>query len=110
MRCENATELGTVYTPDELKALEHILGRGVTLGELTLAPRSGAIGRTLRDLDFRKRTGLNVVSIWRRDDVRTAGLAETELRLGDAFLVSGPPPRLRAMRDDPDLQQRYLGV
>ena len=84
------------------KALEHILGRGVTLGELTLAPRSGAIGRTLRDLDFRQRTGLNVVSIWRRDDVLTAGLAETPLRLGDAFLVSGPPPRLRAMRDDPD--------
>ena len=84
------------------KALEHILGRGVTLGELTLAPRSNAIGKTLSELDFRKRTGLNVVSIWRRDDVLTAGLATTPMRLGDAFLVSGPPVRLRAMRDDRD--------
>ncbi len=84
------------------KALERILGRGVTLGELTLAPRADAIGKTLRDLEFRKRTGLNVLSIWRRDRVLTTDVATRELRLGDAFLVSGPPARLRAMRDDPD--------
>jgi len=83
-------------------AVSEILGRGVTLGELTLDPRSEAEGKTLTQLDFRKRYGLNVISLWRGEKTIGRGLADVPLLLGDALLVSGPPGNLRAMHEDAD--------
>ncbi len=83
-------------------AVAEILGRGVTLGELTLDPRSEAQGKTLTQLNFRKSYGLNVISLWRGDQTMGTGLADVPLQLGDALLVSGPPGNLRAMHEDTD--------
>ncbi|MHC5011921.1 MAG: SLC13 family permease [Planctomycetota bacterium] len=84
------------------RSLERILGRGVVLAEVSLPPRSDAIGKTFRDLDFRQRHGLNVISIWRRNEAITSGTADIQLELGDAFLVSGSAGRVRALAEDPD--------
>ncbi|MHC4861479.1 MAG: SLC13 family permease, partial [Planctomycetota bacterium] len=84
------------------QALERILGRGVTLAEVTLSPHSTVFGKTLTELRFRNLFGLNVISVWRRGVAVTAGIAELELELGDALLISGPPAKLRRLGQDPD--------
>ena len=47
-------------------SVRRILSRGTTLAEVTLPPRSRAIGRSFREMQFRRRFGLNVIRIWRR--------------------------------------------
>jgi len=85
--------------PDEV---ESILGRGVALAEVTLAPRSNAAGKTLEELAFRDKHGLNVVAVWRANEVVNAGTAQLRLKIGDAFLLAGPADRLRELGHDRD--------
>lgn len=73
----------------------------IGLVEVVLAPRSELAGKTLRDLAFRQRYGLNVVAIWREGRPYRTALGEQVLRYGDALLVQGPRDRLRALRADP---------
>jgi di/tricarboxylate transporter len=82
--------------------IEKILGRGIVLAECTLSPHGEAVGRTFKQLDFRKRYGCTVISLWRREARTTEGLADIPLEVGDAFLVSGPTERIRLLAQDPD--------
>jgi di/tricarboxylate transporter len=84
------------------RALERILGRGLTLAEVTLTPRSQVLGQTFKDLDFQKHWGLNVISVWHRGQPVTAGTGDLPLELGDSFMVSGPPASLRELARQPD--------
>ncbi len=83
------------------RAIEHILGRGQMLAEVAISPRSPVFGHSLRELHFRKRYGLNVISLWRRNaPVRNP--AKIPLEMGDALLVSGPAESVRTLSRDPD--------
>ncbi len=70
--------------------------------EVTLAPQSGLAGKTLRDLDFRNRYGLGVLSIWRGGQAFGSHLRNMTLEFGDALLLSGPREKVEALRKDPD--------
>ncbi len=95
---EQAVDVGLVGQ----EAARRLIHFGSTLAEITLDPRSGAIGKTLKELEFRKNYGLNVVSIWRGDTPKTSGISTMPLRLGDALLVSGPVDRVRRLREQTD--------
>jgi di/tricarboxylate transporter len=82
--------------------VERLLGRGVALAEVTLAPRSEAAGKTLEELAFRRNHGLNVVAVWRAGEVVNTRTAELPLRIGDGFLLAGPSRRVRALAEDPN--------
>ncbi len=84
------------------ESINELLGHGATLAEVTLTPHSPAIGRTFRRMDFRKRFGLNVLAIFRRNEVLRENLPEEPLQLGDAFLVTGTPRNVRALERHPD--------
>jgi len=84
------------------KAVEEILGHGTTMAEVTLSPHSPALGRTFRELEFRKRFGLNVLALFRRQEVHREDVAELPLKMGDAFLVTGTPKRVRALARSAD--------
>ena len=87
------------------RALEMILGRGTTIAEVALPPRSEATGRTFRGLDFRKRYGLNVIALSRGRPTTTGVIenyTETPLLLGDTFVVSGPAERVRELQKSTD--------
>ena len=86
----------------DAKAVERILSHGTTLAEVTVSPHSRGIGRTFVDMDFRKRHGLNVLALFRRQEVHRDDMARLPLEMGDAFLVSGTPKRVRALALDPD--------
>lgn len=70
--------------------------------EVTLAPQSSLVGKTLRELDFRKRYGLQVMSIWRNGRSWGSHLRNFQLNFGDALLLSGPREKLEALAGDDD--------
>ena len=75
-------------------------GEGYT--EVTLAPRSDLAGKTLRELDFRNRYGLEVLSIWREGRSYGSHLRNFQLQFGDAMLVSGPAEKLEELSANSD--------
>ncbi len=70
--------------------------------EMTLAPRSNAAGKTLRELDFRERFGLTVLAVWHEGQPRRTNLADLPLQHGDALLVRGRTDRIRLLSREPD--------
>lgn len=75
----------------------------VGLVEVTLSPRSTLAGRTLKELSFRDRWGLQVIAVWRGGKALHSDLADLRLALGDALLLQGSRRRIRALHDDPEL-------
>lgn len=75
----------------------------VGLAEAVLAPRSGLVGKTLRQLRFRDKYGLGILAIWRAGRAYRTFLRDFELQFGDALLLFGPLDRLRALAGNPDL-------
>lgn len=74
----------------------------VGLVEAVLAPRSGLVGKTLRQLRFRDRYGLSVLAVLREGRVLRTDLRDLPIRFGDALLVYGPARRLRMLGQEPD--------
>jgi di/tricarboxylate transporter len=74
----------------------------VGIFEVVLSPRAGCVGQTLRELHFREKYGMSVLSIWRQGQPIHTHLADIPLRFGDALLLQGPWARLRVLRSDPD--------
>lgn len=72
------------------------------LGEVVLSPHSRSAGKSLRELHFREKYGLNVLALWRRNKPEVAGLSDTRLEAGDALLVQGPAAQFGLLRDDRD--------
>lgn len=61
----------------------------VHLVEAVVPAGSGFAGRTLRDADFRARTGLNVLAISKHGAVQLESLGRTQLEMGDTLLIQG---------------------
>ena len=74
----------------------------IALSEVTLAPRSQAVGHTLRELHFREKYGLSVLAIWRGGRPYRTDVGEMLLQFGDALLVLGPHKGVSVLRADPD--------
>lgn len=76
----------------------------VALVEGVIAPRSEIAGRTLRDLDFRERTGgISVLAIWRGGAFLESDISEVPLAFGDALLMQGPRNAFARMRDEREI-------
>lgn len=61
----------------------------VGMAEVSLIPESELLGKTVREMGFRTRYGLNVVGL-KRDGVAMKGAVVDEpILLGDIFLVVG---------------------
>ncbi len=74
----------------------------VGLVEAVLSPHTTLVGKTLEQLHFREKFGLNVLAIWRGGKPFRSGLRDMKLRLGDALLLHGPRRKLRMLASDPD--------
>ncbi len=83
--------------------MAHDIANGAAvLGEVVLSPRAPSIGKTLRELRFRERYGLNVLALWRRNTPIVEGISEMPLQPGDALLVQGSAARFSLLRDQRD--------
>ena len=81
---------------------ERISKRGVSFIEVMPSPHSRAIGRTLRDLDFRVRYQATALALFRRGQSYRTDLGNLPLLLGDSLLMIGSRKRLARLRNNPD--------
>ncbi|MCG8607285.1 SLC13 family permease [bacterium] len=86
--------------PPELSDLE---SHEVGLIEVTLSPQTRLVGKTLRQLNFRDKYGLQVLAIWREGKPYRSNLRNLELRFGDALLILGRRENLMILAREPDL-------
>jgi di/tricarboxylate transporter len=74
----------------------------IGLEEAVLSHHTTLAGKTLRQLHFREKYGLNVLAIHRGGRAYRANLQEMALRFGDALLLYGPRERLLMLGSEPD--------
>lgn len=100
-RIAELLELGHVEVASEPP--EHRLeSEDVGLIEAVVAPRSSAVGHTLRELGFRKKYGLRALALWRNGKAIRSGLPDRTLRMGDGLLLHGPREKAALLDADPD--------
>jgi di/tricarboxylate transporter len=82
--------------------------RSLALGALKIVeaivmPQSLLVGRTLRELDFRRRFGLTVIALHRRGHALPTMIRNLSLRVGDVLLLQGPATSFDNLADNADL-------
>ncbi|EMC8778410.1 SLC13 family permease [Providencia rettgeri] len=75
--------------------------RDVGMAEVSMNPDSELLGKSLRDIKFRTRYGLNVVGIRRDGGALDGKLVDEPLRLGDILLVIGDWKLIRILSTKP---------
>ena len=101
---------------DNLRALEEIeierrtgtdvdklVSSEAGLVEAILSPHTTLEGKTLRQINFREKFGLNVLALWRKGRAYRSNLRDMELRFGDALLLLGPRAKLQLLGREPDI-------
>ena len=96
LKIGNVELVSTPSTP-ELESEE------IGVVEATIAPRSSLDGRTLGEVDFRKRRRLQVLAVWREGHPIRENLATLSLRVGDGMLLQGKREALAQLPKDKDL-------
>jgi di/tricarboxylate transporter len=74
--------------------------RLLKLAEVIVPIRSPLVGRSLADIDFRTRYGLNILAVQRQGKAIRKNLAELVLNAGDTLLVEGPHKRVLKVGKD----------
>jgi di/tricarboxylate transporter len=84
----------------DTRLMESLTTAQVPLVEVVLAPRSELDGKSLRQLRFRERYGIQVIGLWRGGGVVQEDLADQPLHFGDAMLMQGPRAKFDLLRSD----------
>ncbi len=66
----------------------------VKLVEVMVGPASRFLGRTLKEIDFRRRFGLTAMALHRLGEDLTQKVGKIVLKVGDVLLVQGPERKL----------------
>ncbi len=74
----------------------------IQMAEVVLAPRSLLAGKSLREINFRRKYGLTVLAIWREGRAYRTNLHDLPLRFGEALLLYGRRDKLELMDSEPD--------
>lgn len=70
--------------------------------EASLSPRSELVGKSLIDLNFREKYGLQVLAIWRNGEPIRSNLRELPFKFGDALLLLGSRGKIAQLGSDPN--------
>ena len=74
----------------------------LTLMDATLDPRSDLAGKTVGEMNFRERYGIELAGIWREGETVGTDLSDERLQIGDALLLLGPRDRLQLLTQESD--------
>lgn len=94
---------GIDIRPDVKLGAEDLQSNTMKIVEALLMPQSNLIGRTVRELDFRRRFGLTVIAIYRSGHALATRIGGLPLRAGDVLLLQGRPERFQTLADNADL-------
>jgi di/tricarboxylate transporter len=83
--------------------VEKLVSGDTGLVEAILSPQTTLEGKTLRQINFREKFGLNVLALWRKGGAHRSNLRDMELRFGDALLLLGPRAKLQLLGREPDI-------
>lgn len=72
------------------------------MAEIMLAPRSVLAGKTLKEINFRKRFGLTILALWREGKAIRTNIHTLPLRFGEAMLVYGKKNKIDLLGSDSD--------
>lgn len=81
--------------------IPHFISQEIGLADLTIQMESPFIGRTITDIDMRRKYGFNVLAIRRGDRPYRTNLQEIPLKPGDVLLLQGNKSHLDKASDDP---------
>jgi len=85
--------------------IERLLGDKLAIAQAQLAEDSELTGKSLLEVEFRQRFGVNVLSL-RREGVPTdTDLANEPLAAGDWLLVEGPSEKIEALKGAEDFAE-----
>lgn len=65
-----------------------------------VAPKSDLVGRTLGQIDFKRRFGAIVISLWRKDGWLDKEMSKVKLRANDVLVLEGDQQSLARVADD----------
>jgi di/tricarboxylate transporter len=82
--------------------IEKMLSGEMGILEVILSPQTTLEGKTLRQINFREKFGLNVLALWRRGQSFRSNLRDVALQFGDALLLFGPHSKLLLLGREPD--------
>lgn len=71
--------------------------------EAVLMPQSSLVGRSIKELDFRRRFGVTVIALFRQGHALPEKLGTLPLRIGDVLLLQGRSERFAEIADNADL-------
>jgi di/tricarboxylate transporter len=83
-------------------AMETLVSDDVGLVEAILSPHTTLESKTLRQINFREKYGLNVLALWRKGQAHRSNLRDKDLQFGDALLLLGPRQKLQLLGREPD--------
>jgi len=99
-RVQELTKLGLKIGRETTN--NHISTHGVCLVEALAAPHSQALGRTLRELEFRNRYGFTVLALSREGRSYRTNVGDFTLKMGDSLLMIGSRANLRRLQKSTD--------
>jgi di/tricarboxylate transporter len=97
--CRDETGLLLIGPPKEQMEFP---SSNAELVEVVVPPRSSAIGKTMRELKLRNRTGLTGVALWRHGRAFRTDARDRALQEGDGLLLFGACERTRNFDPAPD--------
>lgn len=75
----------------------------VRLAEIVVMPQSGLVNSNLIDADFRRKYGVSVLAIHRKESNFTENIGKINLRIGDVLLVQGKKESIERIKKSLDL-------
>jgi di/tricarboxylate transporter len=111
-RLRLTTPLATVLELNQLKGVdllpksalgvELVGAEKAVIAESVIGPRSNLIGRSVREVNFRRRYGVLVLAVHRQGVNLREDFADVQLHYGDTLLVEGPESAMRRLRGHRD--------
>ena len=98
-RVDELTKLGFEIN----QQIQTLTNFNVTFLELILAPHSTYVGKTIKEMNFRRKYGFTVAALFRRGRSYRTDVGDIPLEMGDSLLMIGPPERIRDLRVNPDV-------
>lgn len=100
-RVDQLLSWGLAFRPE----LHHTNNGGhynIEVSEVIIPPRSGVIGKTLKEIRFRSKYRLTAVALWREGRSYRTDVGDFTLQVGDALLLTGTPEKIRQLAADRD--------
>jgi di/tricarboxylate transporter len=89
-----------VVVDDDVPEASCLFSEHIGLAELEITVDSSFNGKTLVELDARKKLGVNLLALRRNDLVRRTNLREIVFQPGDRLLFRGPLEKLKLLNDE----------